>query len=487
LADTAVPFHLTTKTEPVKHPYRLLSAAVLTLCCVLPARATHLMGGEMTARHLGGYDYEVTLTTYRDTLGIPMQTTANWEVIDYAGGYFDFVDVDYSASSGFLLPLFPYGVEVYLFIDTISLPGPGEYEISWSNCCRNGAIINAAAPLSESMYLSVTVTAFDTASAAPNSSPVFLNEPVVFLPVNMPWSYNPLPFDADGDSLAWSIDVPLNAVLDPIDGYYDPLGDTLDPFSIDPATGTITWTPILEGNWVASIVVDEYRGGVHIGRIIRDMQMIVVPTDDSLARFGGLEALGTGPDGNYLENLRVGEPYTLTLYGTDANAGDELRMTANGEPFLLANDPATFGYALTGSGNEIQGTFSWTPLPEHQRMENYIVAFRLDDGLFATDVAVLFRVGEATGIGGPSAEGLGASLFPNPASGPVVVRLRLDAPQRVRVRVFDEDGRQVADHGTRSLGAGTQDLLLPAMDAGRHYVLVESNGRRQVLPVVSLR
>ena len=43
---------------------------------------------------------------------------------------------------GGLLPFYPYGVEVYFFMSTITLPGPGEYTISWHQCCRNAAIQN---------------------------------------------------------------------------------------------------------------------------------------------------------------------------------------------------------------------------------------------------------------------------------------------------------------------------------------------------------
>ncbi len=450
----------------------------------VPAKATHLMGGELTAKHIGAYDYQVTLTTYRDTLGIPMQSTAFFDVLDTAGATLLTSSAPYTVGSGTLLPLFPYGVEKYVFVDTITVPGPGAYSIGWSNCCRNGAIINADDPLSESMYLTTDLTVYDTASAV-NSTPEFLNDPVVFMPVNLPWSYNPLPFDSDGDSLAWHIGVPLDSWGDSIDGYYDPLGDTLDPFTIDPVTGTITWTPIMEGNWVASIVVEEFRGGQRIGSIVRDMQMIVVDSDDSLARFANLETLETNSEGYFYADLRVGQEYTLSLIGEDPDAADNLNMDASGEPFILDNSPAEFSYAPTGVGNSIEGSFVWTPAEEHRRDEDYITVFRLDDGLFATDLAILFRVGDATGLFNNPVPELGATLFPNPASGPVVVRLDLDAADQVAIRVYGMDGRMTLDYGTRNLGAGTHDLVLPAQTTGQHYVVVEGRNGRRVLPLFS--
>ena len=41
-----------------------------------------------------------------------------------------------------------------------------------------------------------------------NSTPYFLAPPITYLPVNTQWTYNPLPFDANGDSLVWSLDTP---------------------------------------------------------------------------------------------------------------------------------------------------------------------------------------------------------------------------------------------------------------------------------------
>jgi hypothetical protein len=463
---------------------RSLLYLILLAAFAIPSQATHLMGGEVTATHIGGYDYEVHLVTYRDTLGIPMQTWATFEVLDTMGVSLFDSTTSVDTTSGALMPLFPYGVEVYHFYDTITMPGPGHYTIGWTNCCRNGAIINAASPLSEAMYLYTSLTVYDTAIAV-NSSPEFLNEPVVFMPVGMPWSYNPLPFDPDGDSLSWSLTVPLDWWGDSIDGYYLPPGDTLDPFSIDPITGTITWTPILEGNFVTSIAIDEYRGGQWIGRMVRDMQMIVVASDDSLARFANLDdEVGTNSDGYYWERLNTNELYTLRLLGTDPDLGDVLRMNAVGEPFLLENNPAEFFYTPTGTNNDIEGTFFWTPLNEHARVEDYIVVFRLDDGIFATDQAVLFRVDGVTGISSVDAPDFGAILFPNPSQGFATIRIKLDQAEKASINVYDLQGKLLYREAAQNFAAGTHDVILKTdLTSGQYLIAIDGRTHQQVLPM----
>ena len=59
---------------------------------------------------------------------------------------------------------------------------------------------------------------------------------------------------------------------------------------------------------------------------------------------------------------------------------------------------------------------------------------------------------------GESAPGLALDLraFPNPASGPVTVAYRLDAPAQVRLEVFDALGRLVATLADRPVGVGAQ-------------------------------
>ena len=95
------------------------------------ALSTHIMGGEITAENNGGNDYNVLLTIYRDTIGIPTGLNQNFSVFDDSGtNIMNFsMIMDQSANhpifgfqNGSLLPYFPYGVEIYFFSKTITLP-----------------------------------------------------------------------------------------------------------------------------------------------------------------------------------------------------------------------------------------------------------------------------------------------------------------------------------------------------------------------------
>ena len=65
-----------------------------------------------------------------------------------------------------------------------------------------------------------------------DSSPYFLVKPI-YISVNTPWQYNPLPIDPDNDSLSWYIGTPNESLGSPIGGYSNPPSDPSNPFSID--------------------------------------------------------------------------------------------------------------------------------------------------------------------------------------------------------------------------------------------------------------
>ena len=97
------------------------------------------MGGQIVATYLGtdstGSHYTIELTAYRDTVGIPMGVSAVFKVrqLDTSGNWNTLFNhtINYDTTSGGLMPSFSvYGVEVYTYFDTITLPGNGEYSIS---------------------------------------------------------------------------------------------------------------------------------------------------------------------------------------------------------------------------------------------------------------------------------------------------------------------------------------------------------------------
>lgn len=445
-------------------------------CFIFSGHSTHLMGGEIVAQHDGGNDYLILLTLYRDTLGIPMSSTQNFDVYDASGNTITSIvsNLDPTAfhpvfglPQGGLLPFYPYGVEVYFFTSTITLPGPGEYTISWHQCCRNVAIQNLPNAGSNELQLHTTVTIDPN---QPNSTPYFMVKPVVFLPVNTPWQYNPLPFDPDGDSLSWSLGVPNDfdgsMTGQPIAGYTDPLSNPGNPISIDPVTGTISWTAAAIGNWVYAVICEEFRNGVKIGEIRRDMQFIVMSTGS----IPGFSNLGTMPTVNGYPQWTInsGQYSELRLLAGDPDPNDQVFFEAYGEPFILQNPP-TFFTEPTIHGNEIETVIAWTPSAAEVRPEPYLVVLRLMDGTYMYDESIFIQINGSVDIEESQPE-INQSLFPNPANEIIHVPINLNRSGDISIKVYDLYGKLVLNKNGHFI-KGDHMIIIPNTLSNGQYIL----------------
>jgi hypothetical protein len=394
------------------------------------AKATHLMGGEIVAQQISAYQYQIVMTAYRDTAGIPMQNFASFSITDSSGTNIANLSTAYdSILSGNALPMYPYGVEVYFFVDTFTFPHSGTFTIGWSNCCRNGAIQNITSPLSQSMFLQTDVTVYDTVS---NSTPWFLVPASIFLPVNSPWQYNPLPFDPDGDSLFWSLSQPLNAANTPCPGYTLPPGTVTNPMTINPITGTITWTATMQGNFVTTVLVEEFRGGQKIGEIRRDMQFIVVQVGVSGPQWNAGN-LPVDSLGNIYINLVQNSSFKLDVSGYSPSQSI-LYADAFGEPFFTSPNPAVWSVTGSGINDSIDGSISWAPSSAQTRSTPYIMALRLADGYLAQDLSIIFQVSSGVGI---EEDKIQFITYPNPASQGISI-----SPNPNRVVIYNQLGQQ---------------------------------------------
>lgn len=441
----------------------------------LQAKATHLMGGEILIHDLNNGQHLVTMLVYRDTIGIPMANLATFNFNGPNGQSFSTTTPYDSIISGNLLPMYPYGVEIYLFIDTVTFPSPGLWEVYWQDCCRNAAIQNLAAPLGENMILKTSLLV-DTTSA--NSTPFFIVPAAIFLPLQTPWQYNPLPFDVDGDSLYWSLDTPLTRVNQYCAGYTAPASMPSDPFRIDPVTGTISWTASTMGNFVASILVDQYRNGQWVGHIRRDMQFIVVNPWQGFPQWSGLSNFNKDSLGHYNFDLVAGEEFKLDLWATHSNfqRSQDLAMGAFSEIFLDPSRKAEFNYYGNKIAGKVHGVFKWTPATQAIRSEPYLVTFRVSDGYFTDDKT--FKLSVNTAVGTPE-QGLTKNLttYPNPADDMLVIEMNSGTDRDLEIRLYDLTGREVIPSHRWQLSAGQNKLVLNTADiAAGIYVLHVSNG-----------
>ncbi|QMW01183.1 T9SS type B sorting domain-containing protein [Spirosoma foliorum] len=356
------------------------------------SHATHVRAGEITTKRISttSLTYKVTFTAYYDET--PAGKAAANQAEPYTICFGDGSTLEVRRSSRIYINGNTSSIDSYTAVHTY--PGPGVYTIGITVPNRNLNTKNLPAP-SDNIRFFVSTTILINGSLLTNSTPVMLNPPLDSGRVGQKFCHNPAAFDADGDSLAYRLSVPKTSTTDngcsgpAIPGYQDPTrfstsseaGGT-PTFTINPITGELCWdAPGQAGQYNFAFIIEEWRNGVLIGEITRDMQIFVVdspnkrpiiqPIPDLCAEAGTLitqPVTATDPDGN-----RV----IITGFGGVFNVGADGAALAPGE--LIS--PA-YARLINGGLTQAQpatATFSWQTSCVHVRQAPYDVTFKVTD------------------------------------------------------------------------------------------------------------
>ena len=374
------------------------------------AYATHLRAGEITAERISNTSltYRITLTTYTDEIGGRSANEAQ-EDVDFYPGFVNNGVVSYKVDRVEKVLISPTTVR-NTYVTVVTFPGPGRYKISCGIPNRNEATINLPQPSDDITFFVQTTLVINSAFGL-NSTPVLLNIPIDSAAVGVKFIHNPGAFDIDGDSLSYKLTIPMedreesNGIGGAIIGYKDPstIGDSpirneagTGPatFRIDARTGDLIWdAPQKIGQYNVAFIIEEWRKApdgsyVRIGEIVRDMQIIVVETDNNRPE---LEV----PEDFCVE---AGDLIEFEVIGTDKDANQALRITTNGGVYNLdpsgafkqfvANDPAIFQEPAPKTVSPAVGKFIWQTNCAHVREQSYDVLFKVEDlpGRFVTQL-----------------------------------------------------------------------------------------------------
>jgi gliding motility-associated-like protein len=332
--------------------------------------ATHLAGSDITYTCLGGNSYRIDLTFYRDCLG----TSAPPSVL--LNFHSNSCNIDFN---DYLLPANGTGQEITYpcpglttSCDDPSSPNPGiqEYRytgvvnfpiqcsdwiISWQYCCRNCDITTIVVPSpcvpgsNPGMYISARL---DNLNISCNNSPVFTNNPIVFVCVGQSFTYNHGAVDPDGDSLVYSLVDPrdsINKIVTWQPGYSatDPVQSS-PGVTINQTTGDIVMNPTQQEVGILSVLVEEFRDGVKIGQVVRDMEIYVLPCTNNIPTATGMN--GT-PDHD--TTVCPGTQLCFDIFSNDLDPNQVVTMSWNA---------AISGATFTISGFPFPtGHFCWTP------------------------------------------------------------------------------------------------------------------------------
>ena len=237
------------------------------LIFTLNVNATHNRAGEINYTQIGPLTFEITLVTYTDPTTIAHQQRTEL--------YFYFSDNTQDTFPRVSETLIDINISRNEYFGIHTFPSPGTYIISMEDPNRNSGIINIPNSVNISFYLESIIMI--NPLIGNNSAPVLLNSPIDNAVVGIPFIHNPSAFDIDGDSLSYSIISCKGESGNPINGYQFP--EASNSLNID-ENGTLIWdSPKLVGNYNIAILIEEWRGKVKVGSIIRDMQITVAPNN----------------------------------------------------------------------------------------------------------------------------------------------------------------------------------------------------------------
>jgi gliding motility-associated-like protein len=331
------------------------------------AYATHNRAGEIIYEHVSGYTYKVTIITITK---VSAPADRPWLKIYWGDEPENILDTDLdslSRSVEFFYPNTDAKRNEYFGFHTYA--GPGIYNLRVEDPNRNGGVMNITNSIQQVFGIQSQLVI--SPGLGHNNSVQLLNPPTQEACIYQMWMHNPAAYDPDGDSLSYAL-VPclgedgLALSLGDIPAWELPsevTSETTDLFTIDALTGNVMWTvPLLAGEYNIAIKVSEYRNGVLIGYVIRDMQVTVVTCNNVPPIILPI------PD----RCVTAGDDVWFQLNASDPN-GDNIALQAFGGPLSNVSHPATF--------NPSSFVFTWEPLCEEIRYQPYQMTFQAtDDG-----------------------------------------------------------------------------------------------------------
>lgn len=385
----------------------------LILCCsMLGLQASHIVGGSLGYAFLGNapgglFRYKIILTTYTDcspgseipqpepnvSVGLYLHDAANPTANKVLKQTYS-VPLTFSE---LITPPLPPGCSVgqgtcinkgVYELEILLEPSLHGYHLYYERCCRNSALVNIINPA----QTSTGFHAFIPPTSVPNSSPVFLDDPVPLICVQDSLFLLNTAIDPDGDLLLYSFTTPYAGFADVSNPAPSPQAvlpwpitpvvyqggfSQSQPFGpggytyINAQNGLSVYRTLLPGNFAVAVQVSEYRNNILISTTRRDMQFI------------GLACpMNQAPVGSFSMGLDITAVEGDTLcfdFGYDDPDQDSVFIEVAGEPFL-SFPAATFTQSYLGTGN-ITGTVCWTPPCGSARALPYLISYKAyDDG-----------------------------------------------------------------------------------------------------------
>lgn len=338
---------------------QVLYTFIFLIFGTIAAHATHERAGEIVYKHIDGLTYEVKIITYT-----------------YAPSPADRPELEIFWGDG-TSSVLPRTLKLdldpvirrneYVGQHTYPSSGGGTFNISVEDPNRNYGIVNI--PNSVNIPFFIETQLVINPFLGSNNSVELLNPPLDVGCVDRLYIHNPGAYDPDGDSISYKLTVCRGSGGQPIPGYTLPAAS--NEFIINPTTGDLIWDkPIVQGEYNVAFIVEEWRAGIRIGYVTRDLQIQVGACSNNPP------VITTIPDtcveaGSYLE---------FEIEATDPD-DHMITLSALGSPFLQDSSKAIMDPNPAIGDGTVSATFKWSTNCTHVQNNPHIVYIKAKDTL----------------------------------------------------------------------------------------------------------
>ena len=335
-----------------KRLVRILLTVITLVIVSSTAFATHQRAGEISYTFISGLTYEFTIVTYTYT-----PSPADRPEIEVLWG---------DGTSSVIPRLSKVNMENNIsrnvYVTQHTFPAAGTFHVTFEDPNRNAGIVNIPSSVEIPFFIE-TILVINPFIGG-NSSPQLLNPPLDNGCTNVPYYHNTGAYDPEGDSLSYSLINCRGYDGEDIPGYSLPAASNY--ISIDPITGDLTWdSPMMAGEYNIAILIEEWRNGVLIGSMVRDMQITIAPCNNEPPIVEVNDTCVVA--GSRIDQLVHVYDYTSTY----------VRLSATGEPLLVSESPAQFSEIFDSVPYATH--FVWNTTCSHIKLNPYEVLFKAKD------------------------------------------------------------------------------------------------------------
>ncbi len=325
---------------------------VLLLLVPMALFATHQRAGEISYTYVSGLTYEFTITTYTYT-----PSPADRPEIEVSWGDGTTTTIERSQKVNM-----ENDISKNVYVSRHTFSAVGTFHVTFEDPNRNAGIINIPSSVEVPFFIETIVVINPFIGG--NSSPQLMTPPIDNGCTNVIYYHNPGAYDPDGDSLSYSLINCRGYNGEEIPGYSMPHAS--NSISIDPITGDLIWdSPTMAGEYNIAILIQEWRNGVMVSSMVRDMQITIAPCNNQPPEI-------LVEDTCVLAGTRLVLPVTVR----DTTSG-LVTLTASGELLLLENSPVQFMTIIDST--PYTTNLVWNTNCGHVRIAPYTLLFKAQD------------------------------------------------------------------------------------------------------------